>query len=103
MQTKGNSKKKNRIFLGITILVFLASALICSTVQTSGFTVEARDVNFMTDDGVMMAGTLYIPQERHHGYVGSGHPGGSRRQHTPRILSELFLRIRPARLRGIRL
>ena len=49
-----------KVLLG-TLIVFFCSMLILQATLTSGWSVQKRRVNFVTDDGVNLSGTLYVP------------------------------------------
>ena len=56
-----NKTQKKWIVLTAAILVFAVSMFINAVVQTSGFKVEKKNVSFVTNEGVTLTGTIYIP------------------------------------------
>ena len=56
-----NKTQKKWIVLTAAILVFAVSMFINAAVQTSGFKVEKKNVSFVTNEGVTLTGTIYIP------------------------------------------
>lgn len=56
-----NERSKRVVVLLGSILIFVVSMFINAAVQTSGFRVEKKNVSFVTDEGVTLTGTIYIP------------------------------------------
>ena len=54
-------KKKAKIWLCIGIALMLLSAIVVSSVQTSGGAVTMKELSFMTDSGYQMSAYLFIP------------------------------------------
>lgn len=52
---------KRTLALVLAIAVFLFSAVVLRASLTSGFTVDVKNVSFVTDDGVSFDGTIWIP------------------------------------------
>ena len=54
-------KRRAVVFLACSIIVFLVSMLIVNATMTGGFSVKKKSVEFVTDDGVTMTGTVFVP------------------------------------------
>ena len=55
-------KKKAKIFLCISLALILVSSIVVSAVQTSGWKVTMKELNFETDRGYTMCAYLFIPE-----------------------------------------
>lgn len=58
---KKNPISKRCLALILAIAVFAVSAFILCASLTSGFSVSVRNVNFVTDEGVNLSATLWVP------------------------------------------
>ena len=58
---KNQKISRRALALLAALAVFAASMLVLSATLTSGFTVETRAVNWVTDEGVNLSATLFVP------------------------------------------
>lgn len=56
------TKDKRVLALLLAIAVFACSMLVLSATLTSGFSVKTQEVNWITDDGVNLSATLFVPK-----------------------------------------